>query len=162
MKPNRCLFVLAMFVFSPSLFAESEKPNLKGGSWLIGIQMVVPNATGPSTGPVQYQRCLSPENAQETMLTLPRGTPCVLDNKSMTRDKLSWQFTCEQRGMKTKINGNIFFRNDTLSGEILSATQGENNIKITTKLSARYLGECVKVASPEKPVNKKNLPAYSE
>jgi len=158
----RCLVVLALMVFSSPVFAESEKPNLKEGAWLIGIQMMVPNATGPSTGPMQYQRCLSPDNAQETMLTLPRGTPCVLDNKSMTRDKLSWQFTCEQRGMKTKINGNIFFRNDTLNGEIFSATQGENNIKITTKLSARYIGECVKVAVPDRPAKKKNLPAYAE
>jgi hypothetical protein len=139
-----------------------EKPNLKEGLWRVALQMIVPHATGPSTGPAQYERCLAPNNVDK-LLALPAGAPCrVLDSK-LTRDTLIWKMSCSQQGYDSDINGKINFNGTTLDGKIITVSRGAQPIRITTNIAARYIGKCISTKQPEPaPRTGKPLPKFQE
>ncbi len=152
---------IAFYFQASSVCAQPEKPNLKEGAWRIAIQMTVPNATGPSTGPMQYDRCLAPESAK-TLLAMPAGTPCTLKESKLTRDDLTWEMSCSQEGYKSAVNGKINFKKTTLEGEIITLAQAPQKIRITTRIAGRYLGACVDTTQKPSPRTHKALPKFEE
>jgi hypothetical protein len=161
-KPEKLsILILAVAFFQVSVSHAQEKPNLKEGSWRVAIQMTVPNATGPATGPMQYDRCLTPGNVK-TLLAMPAGTPCTLRESKLTSDDLTWKMSCSQSSYHSVVNGKINFRDTTLDGEIITVAQGPQKVRITTKIAGRYLGKCVNVNPPPAPTNKNTLPKFKE
>lgn len=152
---------IAFFLQGTNVCAQTEKPNLQEGAWRIAIQMTVPNATGPSTGPMQYDRCLAPGNVK-TLLAMPAGTPCTLKGSKLTRDDLTWEMSCSQEGYKSAVNGKINFKKTTLDGEIITLAQGPQKIRITTRIAGRYLGECVNTKQEPSPRTHKPLPRFED
>jgi uncharacterized protein DUF3617 len=139
-----------------------EKPNLKEGLWRMALQMIVPNATGPSTGPTQYERCLAPNNVDK-LLAMPAGAPCRVLSSKLTRDALIWEMSCSQQGYDSDINGKINFNGTTLDGKITTVSRGPQPIRITTNIAARYIGKCISTKQPE-PASRtgKPLPKFEE
>jgi len=160
-------FLLLVFAFGAMCFAATnayaaEKPNLKEGLWRMALQMIVPNATGPSTGPAQYERCLAPNNVDK-LLAVPAGAPCRVLSSKLTRDTLIWEMSCSQQGYDSDINGKINFNGTTLDGKITTVTRSPQPIRITTNIAARYIGKCISTKQPE-PVTRtgKPLPKFKE
>ncbi len=152
----------ALAFYGLGAVAQSEKPNLKEGAWRIAIQMTVPNATGPETGPMQYDRCLSPGNAK-TLLAMPASAPCILEDSMLIRDALTWRMSCSQEGYKSAVNGKINFRGEVLDGEIITSATGPQNIRISTRIAGRYTGKCVNIKEAPRPRSGgSSLPKYKE
>lgn len=141
---------------------QAATPNLKLGAWRVAIQMTIPNASGPSTGPIQYDRCLDPGNVAK-LLALPPNAPCTLTDKTLDRDKLTWQMTCSQEGFRSTATGKIEFNNDTLKGTIVTVAQQPQNLTITTRIAGRYLGPCIATGNETPPPSTgKPLRKYQE
>lgn len=76
-----------LLLASAAQAAPEVQPRLKTGNWRIAVSMEVPNATGPSTGPSQHDRCL---NASDTrnLLMIPPGAACTIRESKLTADQL--------------------------------------------------------------------------
>jgi len=157
-------FRLAIFsycVFVSNTVIAAEKPNVKEGAWRVALQMVVPNATGPSTGPMQYDRCLNGDNVAN-LLAIPANAPCKLLESKLQRDSLTWRLSCSQGGYTSVANGKMSFSGTTLKGEIVTVAEGPQTVKITTNIEGRYLGECVSTKNPVPEKSTGTLKSYRE
>lgn len=134
------LFFVVLQVSSAS--AETVTPNIKEGAWRVAIRMTVPNASGPSTGPAQFDRCMNPNNIQG-LLVMPPNAPCIMRKSLLERDSLTWEMSCNQGGFNTVANGRMLFKDTRLEGEIKTVAKGPQTINITTNIEGRYLGPCV-------------------
>ncbi|HSI43663.1 MAG TPA: DUF3617 family protein [Methylotenera sp.] len=150
-----------LFIISAHAASATSKPNIKPGNWRIAIQMIVPNASGPDTGPMQYERCLNGDNAQQ-FLAMPPNAPCKLVTSKYERDKLTWELSCSQNGYKSSAKGEVLFHGDTLNGEVITQTFAPQDIKITTKISGRYLGSCIALKPNAKSANQNGLQKFKE
>ena len=141
---SNALIILSVFVVLKPLSASADTvtPNIKEGAWRVAIQMIVPNATGPSTGPAQFDRCMNPNNIQG-LLVMPPNAPCVMRKSLLERDSLTWEMSCNQGGFNTVANGKMLFKDNRLEGEIKTVAKGPQTINITTNIEGRYLGPCV-------------------
>lgn len=165
-RMNRVLLLAPLIIGALSLSATNayaaEKPNLKEGLWRMALQMIVPNATGPSTGPAQYERCLAPDNV-DNLLAMPAGAPCRVLSSKLTRDALIWKMTCSQQGYDSDIDGKINFNGTTLDGKITTVSRAPQPIRITTNIVARYIGKCVATKQPHPaPRSGRPLPKFEE
>jgi hypothetical protein len=125
-----------------SAYAKSEAVNIKEGAWRIAILMTIPNASGPSTGPAQFDRCMDPKNL-EGLLVMPPNAPCVLLKSRLKKDSLTWEMSCNQGGFSTSASGRILFAGTRLEGEINTVAKGPQTINIKTNIEGRYIGQCV-------------------
>lgn len=140
------IFTLGVCRFSPAI-AEQVTPDFKQGYWRVAILMTVPNASGPSTGPAQFDRCMDPKNIQG-LLMMPPNAPCTVNKSQLKRDSLVWQMNCDQGGFNTVANGKMYFKGTRLEGEIKTVARGPETIHITTNIEGRYLGPCVNISTP--------------
>lgn len=155
------VYVLLAAVFSVTAQA-AVKPDLKAGAWRIAIQMTVPDATGPDTGPAQQDRCLDPDNLEQ-MLIVPPNAPCTLVRSKLEKNALTWQMRCDQGGFATVADGRISFQNTRLQGRIDTLARGPRTIQIKTRIEGRYLGPCVGATRPAPaPTRPGALPRYQE
>lgn len=136
------IFSIFASMLSTDTVADTVKPNIKEGAWRVAIRMTVPNASGPSTGPAQFDRCMNPNNIQG-LLVMPPNAPCVMRKSQLERDSLTWEMSCNQGGFATVANGRMLFKDTRLEGEIKTVARGEQTINITTNIEGRYLGPCV-------------------
>lgn len=127
--------------------ASPELPDIKEGAWRIAIRMTIPNATGPATGPTQFDRCMNPKNV-EGLLVMPPNAPCVMRKSKLEKESLSWEMSCNQGGFATDAKGKILFKGTRLEGDIDTVAKGPQTIIIKTKIEGRYLGRCVSPANP--------------
>ena len=132
-----------LLLASAAQAAPEVQPRLKTGNWRIAVSMEVPNATGPSTGPSQHDRCL---NASDTrnLLMIPPGAACTIRESKLTADQLTWTVSCVQGPYTSVATGRIDFMDTKFEGRILTVAQG-TDIRITTRLAGRYLGACVPI-----------------
>ena len=152
--------LIAPILFGPlqalPAYAGSVTPNIKEGYWRVAVRMTVPNASGPSTGPAQFDRCMNPNNIQG-LLVMPPNAPCAIRKSRLERDSLTWEMSCDQGGFTTVANGKMQFMGTRLEGEIKTVAKGPETIHITTNIEGRYLGPCVSPSvqqSPSKPPSK--------
>lgn len=147
--------IIVFLLQASSAFAGQVTPNIKEGYWRVAIRMTVPNASGPSTGPTQFDRCMNPNNIQG-LLVMPPNAPCTMRKSKLERDALTWEMSCSQGGFSTLANGRMLFKDTRLEGEIKTVAKGPETIHITTNIEGRYLGPCVSPStpSPEKPRSK--------
>lgn len=141
--------------------AQSEIPNIKEGAWRIAIRMTIPNATGPSTGPTQFDRCMNPKNV-EGLLIVPPNAPCVMRKSKLEKESLTWEMSCNQGGFATEAKGKILFKDTRLEGDIDTVAKGPQTIVIKTKIEGRYLGKCVSPAISSPPKTKGTLPKFED
>jgi len=160
----RILWIAGLLAFG-NIAHAADKPNLKGGLWRVVVQVTIPNASGPSTGPAQYDRCLDPGNLRNTLL-LPQNSPCQILDSRMTKDAVTWKMTCSQGGVSTEAKGEIKFKDTRFYGEIFTVAQVPQNqtMNITTKLEGMYLRECITANSsgPQNAPATKALPQYRD
>jgi hypothetical protein len=141
--------------------AKPETANIKEGAWRIAIRMTIPNATGPATGPAQFDRCMNPNNL-EGLLVMPPNAPCVLLKSNLRKDSLTWEMSCNQGGFSTSANGKILFAGARLEGEINTVAKGPQTINIKTNIEGRYLGPCVSSSTPNPPSRPGKLQEFKE
>lgn len=153
-SPRACAWALILAcagAFAQGKVADSKVvPNVKEGLWHIGVAIeVTPQATGPTTGPTETQRCMIPED-MKSLLAMPAGANCTVQQQKLTRDALTWRLSCTQAGYTAVANGQIDFRGTRLEGRIVSETLG-TGVRMTTLISGRHVGACVPVNRPSEP-----------
>jgi hypothetical protein len=156
---NLIPFILYVLQINPVLAGET--PDIKAGYWRVAILMTIPNASGPSTGPAQFDRCVNPENVQ-SLLAMPRNAPCTMTKSNLKRDSLTWEMSCSQGGFNTVANGRMKFMGTRLEGEIKTIASGPQTIHITTNIEGRYLGPCVNLTRPEQERRPGRLKKFEE
>lgn len=142
--------VLQTTLWSEPLQAKTVVPDIKEGAWRVAVQMEIPNATGPDTGPVQYDRCMSPDKL-EGLLLVPPGAPCTVKNSRLEKKSLTWEMHCSQGGFSSVANGRILFKGTQLEGQIHTLARGPQALEIKTTIEGRYLGPCVSADRPASP-----------
>lgn len=134
---------------APAAFAapggKDVTPNLRSGNWRVAIAMEIPNASGPATGPLQYERCLTAEDTRN-LLMIPPEANCTIRNSELKRESLDWSMQCTQGGQQSIIEGHMEFRDTRVEAKILTVTRNPN-MRITTRMSGRYIGPCIQVGS---------------
>jgi hypothetical protein len=129
--------------------AMAEPVNLREGLWRMEIEMTIPGR-GPETGPLTHERCLSPNNVMQ--LVVPPNSPCRIGSMDMQASRMRWKVSCVQGEVRAKGEGALVFADDKFSGEMMTSTE-PFGIKVTQKVSGRYLGAC-----PVPKAGKKALP----
>lgn len=141
-------------------WAVAEPVNLREGLWRLDVEMTIPGR-GPETGPLTHDLCLSPNNVKQ--LVVPPGSPCRISSMDIRVNRMKWKVDCLQGEVRAKGEGSLDFSGEKFSGEMMTMTE-PFAIKITQKVSGRYLGACPvsgKVGSKEAaPVN--GLQRYKE
>lgn len=155
----------AVVLLTFNVHAADEVPDIRPGLWRVAVAIEIPNATGPDTGPMQYERCIVPENLRNLLISPDRGGCSVIESKMTTRN-LAWTVRCSQVGMASTARGKIEFAGTRLTGTILTVSEKQPDLKITTRLSGRHVGACVTMppatpATPAKPAGPPSpLPDY--
>jgi hypothetical protein len=133
----------ALSAASVACAADDAVANIRAGNWRIAIAMEIPNATGPSTGPVEYDKCLTPQDTRN-LLAVPPGAACSVVESRTTRDSLIWKMRCVQGVNVSNVDARLDFKDTRLEGKILTVAPA-SGVRITTQLSGRYLGPCLVV-----------------
>lgn len=153
MRPSQALVAIAWLGLLAGIFGEhamAEPVNLREGLWRMEIEMTIPGR-GPETGPLTHELCLSPNNVMQ--LVVPPNSPCRIGSMDMRASRMRWKVSCVQGEVRAKGEGSLEFAGDKFSGEMMTSTE-PFGIKITQKVSGRYLGVC-----PVPKAGKKALPA---
>ncbi|MGA0570787.1 DUF3617 domain-containing protein [Variovorax sp. VNK109] len=127
---------------SASFAKDGVKPRIKEGNWRIGAAMEITNMQGPSTGPMEYERCLSPTNTDE-LLQIPQGVTCSIRDSRSTPEYMTWKLQCVHGREVAHAEGRLDFGDTRITGKIVSRSTSAPNVQVTTLLSGRYVGPCI-------------------
>ncbi len=133
---------LLLLAPSAAFARDGVKPRIKEGNWRIGAAMEITNMQGPSTGPMEYERCLSPTDTDE-LLQIPQGVTCSVRDSRSTPEYMTWKLQCVHGREIAHAEGRLDFGDTRISGKIVSTSTSAPNVRVTTLLSGRYIGPCV-------------------
>ena len=111
--------------------------NFKPGEWEITSEMQM--AGGMKMPPNTTTQCMTKDDIvpQNTQL----GQECVITESKTIGNTVTWTMSCkgQQGGMKGI--GKVTYNGDTFEGEVV-ITMSMGNMKITSKMSGRRIGDC--------------------
>lgn len=155
--------VLASPAASGAVDAKGVTPDIRSGNWRVAVSMEIPKANGPATGPLQYERCLSAEDTKN-LLMIPPGAACSIRNSELTKESLTWSMQCMQGEQMSAIDGKMEFHDTRVEARILTVTRNPP-MRITTRMSGRYIGPCMQIppkAAPSQEARPGEAPARGQ
>jgi len=129
------LFVLAAGFFGPVIAVD-----LREGQWRIGVQMEIPNASGPDAGPARHEMCLRPQDVAR--FAAPPNSPCKVSDMVSSQKEMNWKLACQYGSMRSEGSGRFEFSGDRFKGVVETRSGPPYNMRITQRIEGRRLGPC--------------------
>lgn len=131
------LLILTAALIQPVSHAEA----IDSGLWQMKMESTVeglPFAMPPTVTEIKQcvtQKDLVPKN--------PNDKNCTLKNQRVSGNKVSWEFECNEDGVKAVGKGTMSYSGSTCSGTSIMtmSTEGQKMVS-TTKMSGKRLGKC--------------------
>jgi hypothetical protein len=144
---KRTLAILIL-IASPALADDTKKLAMTEGQWEIAADVTMESGNGmQQSGPAQpVKLCLT----KKSPVPLdpkgdPKGVTCTKKH-TVTNNDVAWTASCKGTASTSEGTGTVTYADKTFSGSSQSTVKikGGNDIKITTKMSGKYLGACPK------------------
>ncbi|MBN9409127.1 MAG: DUF3617 family protein [Burkholderiales bacterium] len=137
---------------SASVPAPSAAPlpdfKLRSGLWRIGVAIeITPRIEGPTTGPIEVDRCLNAKDTSNLLMT-PPGASCSIERGRTTAELLEWKAVCRLNGQTSTAQGQLQFKDTRIEGRIVTEAAGMD-MRIDTRLAGRYVGACTPIRVPQ-------------
>ena len=144
---KRTLAILIL-IASPALADDTKKLAMTEGQWEIAADVTMSSGNGmEQSGP-----------AQPTKLCLTRKSPVPVDPKSdpkgvtctkkhtVTANDVAWTASCKGTSSTSEGTGTVTYADKTFTGssETTVKIKGGADIKVSMKMTGKYLGACPK------------------
>jgi hypothetical protein len=142
---KRTLVVL-LWIASPAA-ADTSKLAMTEGQWEISGDVKMESGNGmQQEAPAQPSKlCLSKKAPVPVDPKSPQGMKCSTKH-TVTANDVAWTTTCQGNSSSSEGTGTVTYAAKTFAGTSESTVKikGGANIKISMKLSGKYLGACRK------------------
>jgi hypothetical protein len=132
---------VGILVFA-SMTAFAQGPR-RDGQWEIKTEMSMPGMP-MSMPPTTMMRCVTKEQAQDPLKSLPQGGPgqdkCTMSDYKSEGSKATWKMTCQGDNAMSG-TGEIVYKENTFESVMNMEGQGH---KMMMKSTGKRLGDCVK------------------
>jgi|ERR1043165_1562592 Tfp pilus assembly protein FimT len=144
---KRTLAILIL-IASPALADDTKRLAITEGQWEItaDVKMTSGNAMEQS-GPAQPMKlCLTKKSPVPVdPKGEPKGVTCTKKH-TVTGNDVAWTASCKGTASTSEGTGTVTYADKTFSGSSESTVKmkGSSEIKVSMKLSGKYLGACPK------------------
>jgi hypothetical protein len=141
---KRAMAILIL-IASPALADDTKKLAMTEGQWEIAAEVTMESRGGLSqSGPAQpVKLCLT---RKSPVPVDPKGAPGMTCTKkhTITASDVSWTATCKGTSSASEGTGTVTYADKTFTGSSESTVKikGGADIKITMKMTGKYLGAC--------------------
>ncbi len=137
MKKILVIISVVFWTFSITAPAGAAGLNMQEGLWQITSTVSMP---GMSMPPTSFKQCITkqdlvPRNSQP-------GQECSVGNVKQEGDRVSWTLRCATPGGSMEGNGEITYKGDTFSGDMLMKISGQQGMEMKTHMEGRRIGNC--------------------
>jgi hypothetical protein len=142
---KRTLAILIL-IASPALADDTKKLAMTEGQWEIAADITMEGRGGvQQSGPAQPMKlCLSkkspvPVDAKDG----PKGMTCTKKH-TVTANDVTWTASCQGKSSSSTGTGTVTYADKTFAGSSESTVKikGGADIKISMKMTGKYLGAC--------------------
>ncbi len=111
--------------------------NMKEGLWQITTTV---DMSGMSLPPTSFEQCITkqdlvPQNNQP-------GQKCSVESVSQEGDRVKWTLRCTTPGGNMEGSGDITYRGNTFSGDMLMTISGQQVMQMKSHMEGRRIGDC--------------------
>ena len=139
---------ILILLAAPAAADDAKKLAMTEGQWEVAGDVSMETATGLSqTGPAQpVKLCLS---RKAPVPVDPKGDPKGMTCKkkhTVTANDVAWTATCKGTSSSSEGTGTVTYAGTTFTGssEATVKIKGGTDMKISMKLTGKYLGTCPK------------------
>ena len=121
----------------------SAEPDIKEGAWEIISQMEM-SAIPVKMPPVKFKECFTKQNMNPEKIL--RNNHCEMQQMDLKNNAVSWEMSCQQKGMQMTGRGNLIYQKTSFSGkfDISMNEAGNEAMNMRINLSGQYIGPCQK------------------
>ena len=144
---KRTLAILIL-IASPAVADDAKKLAMTEGQWEIAADVTMEGRGGvQQSGPAQPMKlCLTRKSPVPVdPKSDPKGMKCT-QKHTVTANDVAWTASCQGTSSSSTGTGTVTYADKTFSGSSESTVKlkGSADIKISMKMSGKYLGACPK------------------
>jgi hypothetical protein len=139
---------ILMLIASPAAADDTSKLTMTEGQWEIAGDVTMESGNGmKQSSPAQPSKlCLSKKAPVPVDLKSDSSSMKCSTKHTVTANDVAWTTTCQGANSSSEGSGTVTYAGKTFAGTSESTVKikGSANVKISMKLSGKYLGACPK------------------
>ena len=134
---KKLFFASIILLTAISISFAGSVPNMKAGLWEITVKTEMPGMEMP---PMKHTQCLTKKDFVPQGPQQP-GQECTVTDVKVDGNTVTWVLECTTPGGKMKGTGTTTYSGDSFKGTMIML-MAPTNMKITTHMSGKRIGEC--------------------